>query len=77
MAIVATEHGDLGAPIPELSWEDVEQLRRRFDTLNPYDPSLVDSILKLEKENFDEGVRRQLWCHAISAKRYALYFRND
>jgi hypothetical protein len=77
MAIVASEYGDLGAPIPQLSWEDVERVRHRFDTLNPYDPSLVDSILKLEKENFDEGVRRQLWCYAISAKRYALYFRND
>lgn len=77
MAIVASEHSVLGAPIPQLSWEDVEQVRHRFDTLNPYDPSLVDSILKLEKENFDEGLRRQLWCYAISAKRYALYFRND
>jgi hypothetical protein len=77
MAIVASERGDLGAPIPELSWEDVEQLRRQFDSLNPYDPSLVDSILKLEKENFDGDRRRQLWCYAISAKRYALCFRND
>lgn len=77
MAIVASEDGDLGAPIPQLSWEDVEQVRHRFDTLNPYDPSLVDSILKLEKENFDEGLRRQLWCYAISAKRYALFVRGD
>jgi len=77
MAIVASVEGDLGAPIPQLSWEDVEQVRYRFDALNPYDRSLIDSILKLEEENFDGGLRRQLWCYAISAKRYALYFRND
>jgi hypothetical protein len=75
MAIVASEHGDLGAAIPELSWRDVEQIRRRFDALNPYDPSLVASILKLEKENFDGDRRQQLWCYAISAKRYALFTR--
>jgi hypothetical protein len=71
----ARGHGDLGAPIPELSWEDVEQVRRRFDALNPYDPGLVDSILKLEEENFDGDRRQQLWCYAISAKRYALFTR--
>jgi hypothetical protein len=77
MAIVASERGALGAPIPQLSWEDVEQVRHRFDALNPYDPSLVESILKLEKENFDEGLRRQLWCYAVSAKRYVLFVRDN
>ena len=88
MAVVATEHGGL-VPFPggaerdtegreclrALSWDEVEAIRLRFESLNPYDRSLVPgSILELEKENYDEaGKRRQLHCFAISAKRYALY----
>lgn len=61
-----------------LSWEQVEQIRDRFALLNPYDPSTVPgSILKLEDENYDTGegerVRKQLYCYAIAAKRYALF----
>jgi hypothetical protein len=89
MAIVATEHGDLipcpGGSlfstdgrecVRALSWEQVEQIRERFAQLNPYDQATVPgSVLKLEIENFDRESdhRRQLWCHAISAKRYVLY----
>jgi hypothetical protein len=107
-----------------LTWDEVEGIRERFAALNPYDRSVVlDSILKLEKENFvaddakasydssqcegprigtfgergassedlrarseilpwktvptttDTGkqFRQQLFCYAISAKRYALF----
>jgi hypothetical protein len=89
MAIVATEHGDLipcpggrrfstdGVEcVRALSWDQVEEIRERFAQLNPYDRTLVPgSVLKVEKENLDpESVEhRQLWCYAVSAKRYALY----
>lgn len=89
MAIVATEHGGLvpcpggqerlpdgREAVRALSWEDVELLREQFATLNPYDKRAVPgSILKLEDVNFDPITkkRRQLYCYAISAKRYALF----
>jgi hypothetical protein len=87
MAIVATEDGGLvpcpGGPervrrkaaIRALSWKEVETIRQRFATLNPYDPARIPgSVLKLEEVNLDaEGNQRQLWCYAISAKRYCLY----
>ncbi len=89
MAIVATEHGGLvpcpGGPerLPDgtetvraLSWEEVEGIRDGLAALNPYDKSAVPgSTLKLEEVNFDpiSGGRRQLYCYAISAKRYALF----
>jgi hypothetical protein len=59
-----------------LSWANVETIREMFGALNPYDQATVPgSILELEKENFDEatGEQRQLYCYAISAKRYALF----
>jgi hypothetical protein len=87
MAIVATETGDLiacnGGPgetdgrsaIRALTWEQTETVRQRFAALNPYDQSIVPgSILELENENFDRSrQRRQLYCYAISAKRYTFY----
>lgn len=92
MAVVATEAGGL-VPCPggaerdaegrdclrALSWDEVEAIRLRFESLNPYDRNLVrGSILELEKENRDAaGNRRQLHCFAVSAKRYALYALDD
>jgi hypothetical protein len=88
MAIVATREGGLvpcpGGPhrlkgkaaIKALSWKQVEAIRQRFAALNPYDASVVPgSILKIEDENIDPTTKeqRQLWCYAISAKRYALF----
>jgi hypothetical protein len=91
MAIVSTRTGGVvacpggpertpgGAPaVRALSWEKVDRIIARFEALNPYDREAVPgSILKLEPENLDErtGRRRTLWCHAISAKRYALFNR--
>jgi hypothetical protein len=86
MAIVANEEGSL-VPCPNgpyeghikaLSWNTVDQIVSRFVALNPYDAAMVPgSILKIEKENLDEQTkqRRQLYCYAISAKRYALFNR--
>ena len=92
MAIVASQRGGLvacpGGPyrtkdgreaIRALSWEQVAEIVALFEQLNPYDRTAVpDSILKIEDDNFDPktGKQRQLWCLAISAKRYVLFLRD-
>ena len=92
MAIVASEHGGLvacpGGPyltkdgceaVRALSWEEVDEIVALFDRLNPYDRAAVkDTILKVELDNYDPETKeqRQLWCLAISAKRYALFLRD-
>jgi hypothetical protein len=89
MAMVATKDGGLvpcpGGPyrlldgreaVKALSWAEVDTMVSRLDALNPYDRTAVpDTILKVEDINFDPqtGERRELWCYAISTKRYALY----
>ena len=90
-AIVATPRGGLiefpngpyrrnGKPaIRPLSWAEVDAIAERFAALNPYDRSAIPgSILKIEDDNFDPETQRQrqLWCLAISAKRYALFVRD-
>jgi hypothetical protein len=89
MAIVATEHegtipcaGGKRGVIKALSWKQVEDISKQFDDLNPYDRDAVKtSILKLEDDNYDDPEtrehQRQLYCLAISAKRYALFLRNE
>jgi hypothetical protein len=89
MAIVATESGGLvscpnnrdeNATVEALSWEEVETIRQRFAALNPYDRDLVrGSILRLEDDNLDPatGDQRQIYCYAISAKRYCLFVLDD
>jgi DNA polymerase type B, organellar and viral len=91
MAIVATQRGGLiereggtyrknGKPaITALSWAQVAALAERFEALNPYDRAAIPgSVLKIEDDNFDPktGRQRQLWCLAISAKRYTLFLRD-
>jgi len=92
MAIVVTEHGGLvpcpGGPyqmqdgreaIKALSWAQVREIAESFAALNPYDRSAVPgSVLKIEDDNFDPktGRQRQLYCLAISAKRYALFLQD-
>jgi hypothetical protein len=92
MAIVSTRTGGLvpcqGGPhrtkegqqaVKALSWEDVNQIVQRFDSLNPYDRDAVhDSILKIEDDNWQPQSKRQrqLYCFAISAKRYALFVKD-
>lgn len=89
MAVVATEQGGLvpcpGGPyrtldgkeaVKALSWKQVAGIAERFSTLNPYDSFAIrGSILKIEEDNFEPGGKsqRQLYCLAISAKRYALF----
>jgi hypothetical protein len=92
MAIVASKRGGLvacpGGPytmkdgreaIHALSWEQVAEIVALFGQLNPYDRTVVeDSILKIEADNYDSITmkQRQLWCLAISAKRYVLFLRD-
>jgi len=84
MAIVATERGGkvrcAGEQITALSWKQVRTISNRFSALNPYDRDAIPgSILKIENDNFDPLTRkqRQLYCIAISAKRYALFLREN
>ncbi len=54
-------------------------ISERFASLTPYDRDAVPgSVLKIEDDNFDAetGNQRQLYCFAISAKRYALFLRD-
>jgi hypothetical protein len=60
--------------VQALSFDDVDEIAGRFESLNPYAREAVEgSILKTEGINFDDGSARQLYCYAISSKRYALY----
>ncbi len=91
MAVVATEHGGLvpcfGGPfemkdgrsaIRALSWLQVDGISERFRKLNPYRDK-ARSNLKVERDNYDPatGKQRQLYCLAVSAKRYALFVRDE
>lgn len=92
MAIVATETGGIIAcpggslktpkgqdAIKALSWRQIDELSAKFLRLSPYDQTAIKgSVLKIEEDNFDPvtGKQRQLYCLAISAKRYALFLFN-
>ena len=59
-----------------LSWQQVVEIVKKFEALNPYDRNVVPgSVLKIEDDNYDPrtGKQRQLHCLAISAKRYTLF----
>ena len=71
------------AAVKALSWKDVQAISDAFRALNPYDREAVpSSVLKIEKDNFDprklkkQKKQRQLWCVAVSAKRYALFVKD-
>ena len=70
---------DGNAAVRALSWDEVDEVREQFAALNPYDRSAVPgSIIKIEKENFDDQRERvPLLCYAISAKRYLLYYNDS
>jgi hypothetical protein len=49
----------------------------QLNSLNPYDTTAVEHILKIEKCNYDEnGDPQQLYGVAVFAKRYVVYRRN-
>ena len=61
--------------IAGLTWDQVENIVKRYQPLNPYDPKYVPgSILKIEPINYhpDTGDRRTLYAYSIASKRYAL-----
>jgi len=65
---------DGSAAVKALRWRDVQAIARQFEALNPYDRRAVSgSILKIEDVNFQNKQQRQIYCYAISAKRYALF----
>ena len=80
LIIVASKTGgtvqmpDDAPPIKALSWDEVDQIRSRFDSLSPYNRKIVPHLLRLTDENYDKnGAQRQLFGLSIAAKRYALY----
>jgi hypothetical protein len=70
----AWEHEGNGAGLSDrddvLPLEAVDKIVARFESLSPYD--FPGSILKVEGENFVNGVRTPVYAWAVSAKRYAL-----
>jgi hypothetical protein len=92
MAIVATEEGGLvpcpggrlrtkdgQRAIRALTWKRVDEISDRFKKLNPYSGEAgKGSILKIEADNHDPVTadRRQVYCFAISAKRYVLFLKD-
>ena len=65
--------------IRALSWAQIDGIAKRFEALNPYArPRSRVRLLKIEDDNFDPKTKRQrqLWCLAISAKRYTLFLRD-
>lgn len=54
--------------IPCLPESEIEAVVARFDALNPYDPTIVPHLLKVEYPGVTD-----LRCFAVSAKRYVLY----
>jgi hypothetical protein len=71
------------AAVKALSWSDVHGIAKRFESLNPYDSTAIrGSVLKIEDDNYEGGnpkmgKQRQLFCLAISAKRYALFIKDE
>jgi hypothetical protein len=62
------------AAIKALSHTAVDQIRNRFEAINPWRSTLNVPFLKLEKDNFDlDGKRQQLYAYCIAAKLYCLY----
>jgi len=80
LTIVASKTGGLvqmpdGAqPVKALSWLEVKSIVERFNSLSPYNPAIVQHLLRHTDENYEkDGSQRQLYGYAIAAKRYALY----
>ncbi len=66
--------GSGNAAIQALSSAQIDSIRDRFESLNPWRKTLKTPFLKLEDENFDtNGNRQQLNFYGISAKLYCLF----
>lgn len=75
----AGENGE--EALTALSLDPVKGIAARFNQLNPYDPSQVREILKIEDISFadpkTDQPHDQLFGYAISSKQYALYSRSE
>ena len=73
--IDATADGGGTKRVRALSWLEVEEIVGAFETLNPYDRSIVrGSILKIEDINFDpSGTLREVWMYAVSSNHYCMF----
>ena len=68
------QEGSGNAAIRALSFAEVDSIRKRFESLNPWGKTLKTPFLKLEIENFDASDdRQQLNFYGISAKLYCLF----
>ena len=83
LTIVANRRGgivelpDGAPPINALSWQQVERITNRFNSLSPYNRKIVPHLLRLTDENYDKrGAQRQLFGYSVAAKRYVLYTTN-
>ena len=77
--IVASDQAGTVEGVPDISYDAVNEIRRRFNLLNPYDRELVSELLKWESPELKHDQtypERQLYCVAISAKRYCLFYMN-
>ena len=79
LCIVASDQPGTVEGIPVISYDAVNEIRNRFNLLNPYNRELVPELLKWESPKLERGQtyrERQLYCVAISAKRYCLFLMN-
>jgi len=62
------------AAVKALSYAEVDQIRDRFEAINPWRSRLKVPFLKLEEENFAfDGERQQLYAYCLAAKLYCLF----
>lgn len=83
IAIVATPAGGdvpcrtaTGTSVRALSHDQVRGLLRRFDTLNPYGPDVINDDPRLGRSPWKvehDSLTQPVCCYAIASKRYALY----
>lgn len=78
LCIAASKDGGTVNGISLLTYDQVETIREQFNSLNPYNPEIIGQLLNREypkDKHIESGT--QIWCAAISAKRYCLYFLDD
>jgi hypothetical protein len=91
LAIVASEQGGLVAcpngpyrigdgmdAVRALSWAEVDEVLAGLESLLPYAPGTIRSLVKLEEQNYARGDSSrplELFALATSSKRYVLYSR--
>ena len=64
--------------VKAITWQQVDRICAKLNSLNPYDPDIVSDILKVEDCNRDRnGNPHQLFGLAVSAKRYVVYTRKQ